>query len=94
MIKCREAKINIKQTFGESPLCTRTALDNRECRVRCDMVFAFEELPTYEDRDRYIYEYIQGNAINRGKETLRHPEEKQSIFLGVGNEKLTSMLGA
>lgn len=38
--------------------------------------------------------YIEGNAIKRGKENPRHPEEKQSIFLGVGNEKLTSVLEA
>lgn len=55
------------------------------------MVLAFEELPRHEDRDRYMCEYIEGNATNRGKENLRHLEKKQSIFLGVGNEKLTSM---
>lgn len=86
------AEINIKQTFGESPLYTRTALDNIKYRDKCDMVLAFEELPRHQDRDRYMCEYIESNAINRGKENLRHREKKQSIFLGVGNEKFTSLL--
>lgn len=55
------------------------------------MVLAFEEPPRHEDRDRYMCEYREGNATNRGKANLRHLEKKQSIFLGVGNEKLTSM---
>lgn len=37
-------------------------------------------------------EYIEGSATNREKKNLRNPEKKQSGFLDVGNEKLTSEL--
>lgn len=38
------------------------------------------------------HDYIADNAIDGGEKNLGDPEEKQSIFLGVRNESLTSKL--
>lgn len=46
----------------------------------------------YEEGDGHTSEYRADHVTDGGQKNLRGLEEKQSIFLGVGNEKLTSKL--
>ena len=57
-----------------------------------DIVLAFEKLPKDEDWARRTCDYTAANVTDGGEKNLGDPEEKQSTFLGVRNEGLTSKL--